>query len=440
MAFAIDIQRNLDTSQANLTDLVIPVYESITLADYTKLDCSNGPVVGTKKKCKPFLKKLDVGSKLRVLSQEKGKMYKVQAFDEDGNYLGIFHTSKKFADQALNWTSVRHSLGMLQESRNAGWVPDMHCNYGIQLYTDTTAANNPHVQPVVVRQDQFTDDYVADLESRHSSTVDGDVRPRARPVRISGSTTPVDNSSNADLPERTSPPRDYNGEFHPGCEVLKNDPLSADDKEKMKECIQSIRDVIASGDARNPDGSLHRENTYSNMFKYLNPVEQSFAAKIFTSIGEVEVLKNEADYMSIMKVLENRAHFAREKSGDEYNELDAALAEWQFSMYNKAEPGWRRLLDPGKNIDSGSIDMALNAMIKLESTDTRKYDNVYMYHADYVTPRDWDFNLLSEPFAMNFGDGQVTKTEGTRHLFYRPKNGLQGVYIGNYRKRRRDAQ
>ena len=431
-AFGTDVTDPEKEPKSTLTDLVVPIYESIKVVDNSKLTCE---MINGKKKCTADIMNLPKGTKIRILSKTNKGTYNIEVFSNSGYSQGKFSTLKKYADRALNWSAVNHTLGLLGSAHGLGNVQTINCTYGIQLVSQMKdgAPSNKAAPVYSVKE-------VDDLMKQYSAKADGfspyapqsSPRPEARPTSgVSAQTTAREED---ELPA-------YNGEYLEGCESLKDDEVKEENKAALKTCIQSIRLAIAVGNARNSDGSLNRTNLYKNMFTKLNPKEQAFAGKFFTAVGEVEILDNKADYMSIMKVLKNRARFARQKEGDtKYNELDAALADWQFSMYNSAEPGWRKVLDPGKAMSSKTIDGVLDAMVTLDKTDTSKYDNVYMYHANYVTPKDWDWNLLSEPFSIDFGDGLETKSSGrSYHKFYTPSSGLRGVYIGNYKKRRRNA-
>lgn len=437
-AFATDASNSYgpgdDPEDSKISDLVIPTYESIQIADYSKKKCENK---NGNKICKPEISKLSKGSKIRILSKDKKGNYNIEVFSRSGYSQGTYHTSRKYADKALNWSAVNHTLGLLDSPNGIGSVPTINCKYGIQLVSQMKKGEEPLDSKK--SQKVYTSKELNDLMVKYSENADGSSSSPRTSLRPVMRTTTPPNAQTGAIPEEDLPA--YNGEYLEGCESLKEDQVKEENKADLKTCIQSIRKAIAVGDARNADGSLNRTNLYRNMFTKLNPKEQAFAGKFFTSVGEVEILDNKADYMSIMKVLKNRARFARQKEGDtKYNELDAALADWQFSMYNSAEPGWRKVLDPGKAMSSKTIDGVLDAMVSLDSADTSKYDNVYMYHANYVTPKDWDWSLLSDPFSMDFGDGLQTKSSGgSYHKFYTPSNGLEGVYIGNFKKRRRNA-
>ena len=64
----------------------------------------------------------------------------------------------------------------------------------------------------------------------------------------------------------------------------------------------------------------------------------------------------------VMKVINNRVRNANEDRARQgriqnINALDVALDPWQFSMYNAGEPGWKRAIQPGYNVN-------LNHMVK----------------------------------------------------------------------------
>jgi hypothetical protein len=431
LSFAISINAN----EFELTDLVVPIYESIDVADYSKQICSHD---GLKKTCIPTVSKLEKGTKIRILRRASAAYYKVEVFSDDGESQGIFHSSAKYVDKAINWSAVKHTLDILQSEPSAGAIQNVSCKYGVNLVKKmkNSSVSNDENLPQIYTRNQLTE-----LVLRHSSSDDGSMfRPKARPDNLVTSNAPASSLRPVARPVINEVVKVHKGDYLPGCEVLKEGKFKDESRNKLKNCIQSMRTYIADG-ARNDDGSLNRDNLFKNMFNKLNPTEQAFAGKVFTSIGEVEILNNKADYMSIMKVLDNRAKFARKRSGNNsFNELDAALADWQFSMYNPSEPGWRKVLDPGKKIKSSTLDHVVDALVSLDNTDTSEYDNVYMYHANYVEPKDWDWDLLSDSMSMDFGEGNITKSEGSSfHHFYKPAKGNKGVYIGNYKKWRRNA-
>jgi hypothetical protein len=428
---------NTTKTDVSVSEVVATVHHPLQVLDYSKQICSIDSK-GTKR-CKPSTAVLKKGSKVKVLGQdEQGLTYKLEAFDKDGNPLGIFHSSQKFTNKALNWLTVGHALKIIKEGRLAGDAPlDPTCSNGIEInpQQEMTLTNNlPQHNRVTYNdvQTRYENGYRV-YDSRNSRTGSGSSGGRVN----YGPTT-----SNSSYDDEDFPP--YEGEYIPGCESLAEKKMKKEHKEQLTLCVQNIRRIIAPSSARDSNGVINRDKVFDNMFKKLNPEEQKFAAKMFTSIGEAEGQKNLADTMSIMKVLQNRARLARERENDKkYNELDVALAKWQFSMYNPAEPGWKSILDPGVSLNSSSVEMSLDAMIALDNTDTSRYNDVYLYHANYVNPKDWDFNLLSEPFAMDFGEGNKTKyNTKVYHKFFVSKSGSpQGVVgLGNFTKRRRNNE
>lgn len=183
------------------------------------------------------------------------------------------------------------------------------------------------------------------------------------------------------------------GNWRAGCSVLSNErALSSAHQERLEECIDSIQNSITK-DARNKNGSLNRSLVFKNLYKKLNPVEQRFAALVFTAQGEAEIITRGKppqiqEMSSVMKVVENRKIASSQKNRD-FNELDIALDPMQFSMYNANDPSWKRVLDPGR---SDSYTNAVAAYIQFVNADFQPrpdIDRVYHYHANYVMP-DWE--------------------------------------------------
>ena len=120
--------------------------------------------------------------------------------------------------------------------------------------------------------------------------------------------------------------------------------------------------------------------------------------------------------MVIMKVLSNRARYGRDKGHADANELDAALQPWQFSMYNKNDPNWKRTVKAGQG-DSQTKN-AIKAYILYQNTqiaDASTMNRVYHYHTNYVNPNWKDLSKRVVPVL----NGQRIKTTGTHHLFFK---------------------
>ena len=104
------------------------------------------------------------------------------------------------------------------------------------------------------------------------------------------------------------------------------------------------------------------------MFDRLNNYEQRFIAMIFTSFGEARGLKPvQANLTKVMKVLENRRVDANRRGLSKFNELDAALQPWQFSMYNENDVNWRKALDASPH--SGAMQDSIKAFINFQEED-----------------------------------------------------------------------
>lgn len=408
----------------SLSEIVIPLSKEIGIADYSKKTCSGS-------QCRHLERKLPEGSKIKIVSQDQLRgMYKIEAFEEDGTPLGTYYSSKKYVDQAFNWSVVEESFRLLVKDRKKGIQPEASsCQHGIR----------------VDHHDELTK--AASIKGKHRVTL-SDVQNKLSGGSSGGSSSSGSNPYLTDSMNGADggpdvPMTEYNGDqYISGCEVLASEKLSEADKESLQKCISNIRYKIAptagrGGLIKTPEG---HQQLLKNMFARLNPKEQVFAAKVFTSIGETESLKNTADYMGVMKVLENRARLARQRSKDGvYNELDVALAHKQFSMYNYDDPVWKRIFDPNQRLSGDTTNKVLDALITMDNIDTSKFNNAYLYHANYVNPK-WNYSLLTKPFAMDFGEGGKTKY-GTEvyHKFYAPKRGTEGVGLGNFKKYRKSS-
>ncbi|RZF21047.1 hypothetical protein DAY19_13795 [Halobacteriovorax vibrionivorans] len=248
-----------------------------------------------------------------------------------------------------------------------------------------------------------------------------------------------------------------NEQWKPGCEVLEDrSKLSSEDSEqrsKLGQCIRSIQNSITR------QGSLgDRGQIFRNLYRYLRPEEQHFAAMVFTAQGEAGILardinggdRHPEEMMMIMKVINNRVRNAnddaarRGREGDK-TALDIALDPMQFSMYNQGEDNWRQMTYPGRNQE---FETAIDAYMKFGSADFKPkpdVDHVYHYHANWMLPTDgawgegfranqdnWELNvkvndnLLRQPNPMynenNASDRRkiARSWKRQRHIFYKP--------------------
>ncbi|MFG1499295.1 hypothetical protein ABMA70_03735 [Halobacteriovorax sp. XZX-3] len=248
-----------------------------------------------------------------------------------------------------------------------------------------------------------------------------------------------------------------NQKWKAGCEVLENrNSLTSSDsntKSKLGQCIRSIQNSITR------QGSLkNRGQIFKNLYRYLRPEEQHFAAMIFTAQGEAGILvrdinggeRHPEEMMMIMKVIDNRVRNSNEdasRAGKEGSTtaLDIALDPWQFSMYNHNEDNWRQMMLPGRNQE---FDTAIDAYMKFGTANFKPkpdVDHVYHYHANWMLPTNdawgdnfranqdnWelnvqvDGNLLRQPNPMynenNASDRKkIAKSwKRQRHIFYKP--------------------
>ncbi len=263
--------------------------------------------------------------------------------------------------------------------------------------------------------EQSTMPPVADCKS---CGVDVDSNPeavRAEPVTQDDLVSPDEK----DVPVITS-----NTQWKPGCELLADEKnLKSSDTRKLFQCIRSIQAAINRG-ARDSRGRLDRSKVFKNLYGRLNKQEQKFAAFIFTSHGEASSLavrnppKHE-EMIAVMKVIDNRMNASnnnRRATRKPFNQLDVALDRSQFSMYNKNDPNWRRVLDIDRR---ENFNVAIESFIKYQQGNLQpkpEVDRVYHYHTNYVSPN-WKSN--SKRVAISVDGKTVNGTSRVKHYFYR---------------------
>ncbi len=211
-------------------------------------------------------------------------------------------------------------------------------------------------------------------------------------------------------------PKEVKGNWQPHCKVLAADKFGDFLYNEISSCLESIKETITKG-AKNKDGSLNREKVFKNLYKKLNRKEQEFAALTLTAFGEAGILAPPLEEMvMVMKVVSNRADYARKKGFAEANELDSALQKAQFSMYNKNDPSWQRAIKSGHghpHTINSIKSYILYHNTKIENA--REVEKVYHYHTNYVSP-DWkDTSKIVKPVL----NGKKLKQSGTRHHFFR---------------------
>lgn len=211
-------------------------------------------------------------------------------------------------------------------------------------------------------------------------------------------------------------PKEVKGNWQPHCEVLAADKFGDFLFDEISKCLESIKESITKG-AKNKNGSLNRGIVFKNLYKNLNKKEQEFAALTLTAYGEAGILAPPLEEMvMVMKVVSNRADYARKKGFAEANELDAALQKAQFSMYNKNDPSWQRAIKSGHghpHTINSIKSYILYHNTKIENA--REVEKVYHYHTNYVSP-DWkDTSKIVKPVL----NGKKLKQRGTRHHFFK---------------------
>ena len=180
--------------------------------------------------------------------------------------------------------------------------------------------------------------------------------------------------------------------WHEGCETLTKTPLRENsDLENLSKCFYNLKKDIKK--ILKPNIEPDDINAlYTNMYKKLNPIEQKFFALTMTSQGEAGILTKEdqiEDMIAVMKVIDNRMNNAnsRYKLNHKINELDIVLQNKQFSMYNKNDPQWTRMLTLSSH---RHIPRAIRSYIKFTDPNTKfdpkDIEKVMHYHASYVNP------------------------------------------------------
>lgn len=335
---------------------------------------------------------------VRVIG-ENDWAYVLKVFKDNRPLAGEFFVAKKWARRALNLYAAKHALEMNQSVGKATNQPQGDC-----------CDNNVHDNPQEVT-------IFDELETSP--------KPKARPENFP--------------PQREDESTATQEDYLPGCQSLDVESSSRPrDREELMRCIRSIQVQITQG-ARNSRGALLRGRVFRNLYSELNPQEQRFAAMVFTAHGEAVPITTgdppEFQEMSaVMKVVDNRMRDANERSGD-FNELDVVLDPMQFSMYNRNENVWRRVLDPGR---SESLAKAVQSYIEFEQADFEpkpEIDRVYHYHANYVRPN-WAASSkelrprvdgdLTRPAPSGYnerspaGRRQIARSyRRVRHVFYR---------------------
>lgn len=216
-----------------------------------------------------------------------------------------------------------------------------------------------------------------------------------------------------EMPGLAEGPEAHYDDWKPGCEEL-GMKLSSNSYKKLSQCMDSIKKVVLKGAGSGMN--LNRDIVYKNLYTKLNKKEQEFAAMTLTSFGEAGILAPPLEEMvMIMKVLNNRKEYAVNKGYEQANELDAALQPWQFSMWNKNDPNWKRALKA--NEDNPHTVNSIKSYIQYQNSDYKsntKVNKIYHYHTEYVAP-DWSSGKKANPVNIN---GKNLKQKGRRHLFY----------------------
>lgn len=205
------------------------------------------------------------------------------------------------------------------------------------------------------------------------------------------------------------------GEWTTGCHVLGYAALGDQHFNMLTTCLDNLKAKVLQG--ASSGNSINRDKAFRNMYSKLNSKEQEFLAMTITSFGEAGILAPPLEEMvMVMKVLQNRKEYAQKKGFRDANELDAALQSWQFSMYNKNDPNWKRAIR-ANNSNPHTVNSIKSYILfqNTKFTGSSKIDEIYHYHTNYVKP-DW---RQSSKIVKPVLNGRSLKQSGTRHIFYR---------------------
>ncbi|MCO4793717.1 MAG: hypothetical protein KC493_08400 [Bacteriovoracaceae bacterium] len=299
--------------------------------------------------------------KVRVVGKNRWA-YKIKIEVNGEEKPGTFLATKKWVKRALNFQAARNAIRLQAAIQNATDAPQGDCG--------------ENREPTNVQNSEPTDEDQIDSDNSIEVIAAEDLFEDPEPA-VSTSNT----------------------EWKPGCEVLADraslNAANPEQKASLKKCIKSIQNAVTRNGTITSRGTIFR-----NLYKYLKPEEQHFAAMIFTSHGEAAVLVQDAngqnvehheELMMIMKVVNNRvrnSNRVRRGRRSNMNALDIALDPWQFSMYNANSNGWKKMVQPGYGVNFSN---AITAYMKFNTANFQpdpEVDHVYHYHANYVLPSD----------------------------------------------------
>lgn len=216
-----------------------------------------------------------------------------------------------------------------------------------------------------------------------------------------------------------------------GCQVLAKE-LTKASKEQLKLCLVNIkRSIIAN--TKDENGLVSRTKVFENLYRKLNPVEQRYAAMVYTAAGEAGVLTPPNEELEgIMKILDNRKAYATKRGYSQANVLDVALQPWQFSFYNREKKpereAWRRVILKANPDEHPQIDDAIDAYISYQAGSSfdpaEEAEQIYHYHTNYVSPS-WSIGKSKNEVKFKINgkelDGRVVRRGGSvqKHRFFK---------------------
>jgi hypothetical protein len=135
----------------------------------------------------------------------------------------------------------------------------------------------------------------------------------------------------------------------------------------------SERSLLISKLRSNDNEMVEKISACSDRFQQalvceLTPAEQVFMAAVVVTWGEARGATGNylVEYNGVRQVLENRTRILNQISpGKNYNIMNAALQENQFSLFNVDDPSWLMVIDPATT--AGTIDKSIAAYLNYSS-------------------------------------------------------------------------
>lgn len=208
-----------------------------------------------------------------------------------------------------------------------------------------------------------------------------------------------------------------------GCPTLKNSRPQSWNSSLLFSCLQYLRTKV--GGESNP---LDHDAILKNLYR-LEPHEQELMGMVLTSYGEVRGADINEAYL-VMKTLSNRVKTAKEKGCKHANALDAATQAWQFSVWNKNDPNWKKAISLELEEDNEEEKMkAILGVYKnykagtytVNNQDKKTFDNITHFRTQNLTNvPDWGraHNAI-KTIRINGKDAGASGNMKVHHYFFK---------------------